>query len=224
MITHPILMSTKMVQAILDGHKTMTRRVITQPKEIVIEGPNMPRIISPIQGLPDHLFNDWQPWLKCPFGKPGHALWVRETAYISPKRWGEQIDSTYLDDDGDYRIVSYVADEPSGRNEAAEEFGIKKTPSIHMPRWASRIDLAVLDVKVERVQDITPADAVKEGCYAYTKYAPRKHEREKPVVLESYTPVERFRKLWDETYPKFDWDLNPWVFAIEFKRIDHNDK
>ena len=114
----------------------------------------------------------------CPFGAPGDRLWVRET-------WACPQTVTY-----------YRADE-----EALLPRGEKWTPSIHMPRWASRIALEVTAVRVERVQDITEKDALAEGT----------------IPLDRSTPREMFAEVWQSIYA--NWPTNPWVWVVEFRRI-----
>lgn len=140
MKTHPILFSTPMVQAILDGRKTMTRRIIKpqQPSSFMYGEKkqndctwyvNFPSIIKPV---------------KCPYGKPGDVLWVRET--FAPAL-------------GDY---AYMADYAKVVLNLPENKGLWK-PSIHMPKAACRIFLKITDIKVERLQDITREECKKEG-------------------------------------------------------------
>jgi hypothetical protein len=87
-------------------------------------------------------------------------------------------------------------------------------PSIHMPRWASRIILEITDIRVERVQDIHPPDLLAEGVYPF-------YEKEGSREIE-YTAKEYFAKLWDSINAKrgYGWDVNPWAWVIEFKKVD----
>lgn len=184
----PILFSGPMVRAILDGRKTMTRRVVKLPPDAVsvtvdpggtIFGPG-PYIKA---GNPDGY--DY-PRIHCPYD-PGDRLWVRETwCCYTPM----------------LRNPRYKAD---GHNDA----GWTWKPSIHMPRWASRITLEVTDVRVERVQEITDDDAKAEGCPTVGWYdGPR--------------PKLWFSHLWDSINAArgYGWDVNPWVWVVSFRRVD----
>ena len=194
----PIIFSGAMVRAILDGKKTQTRRVIK---------PQPPHSITSIKkGTGGFYFfgycgDKWDyslaPWeRRCPYGQSGDRLWVRETAYISPQGFGDIYDCTHSDYDNRGRIVAYCADYPTGRNDAAEDYGVKKTPSIFMPRWASRIMLEITDVRVERLQQIGGTDAWAEGELT----------------------VRQFIELWDSLNAKrgFGWEQNLWVWIIDF--------
>lgn len=131
--------------------------------------------------------------LKCPYGIPGDRLWVRETfADLRGMGFGHK--------------WAYRADTPEGSESDRIRigYGVRWKPSIHMPRWASRITLEITDIRVERVQDITYIDAKAEGV-----------EYEK-----GYTdPREAFATLWNSINAKRDygWAMNPWVWIIEFK-------
>lgn len=164
----PIIFSTEMVRAILDGRKTQTRRVI---KDKYIKSR-----WHDAEG--EHIL------AVCPY-EAGDRLWVRET-------WVPSFHG--LD-------CLYKADEASN-----ELFPVNKwKPSIHMPRWASRINLKITEVRAERINDISTEDCMAEG-------------------LEQRIPYEgfryRFRRLWDSINAKrgYSWESNPWVWVIEFKR------
>ena len=193
----PILFSGPMVRAILDGTKTQTRRVLKQ-KAVTAAG------IRGILGGTGPAFGP------CPYGEPGDRLWVRET-------WG----LAWFDRDGD--VNDWAAPIPHSRpggvgvpfaaDEGASHFddrGFRWRPSIHMPRWASRIALEITDVRVERLQSISTTEAMAEGA------EPR------PVAGGHLSYTHGFRVLWDNINGARDgasWDSNPWVWAITFKRI-----
>ncbi|MBT7080302.1 MAG: hypothetical protein HN929_02355 [Chloroflexi bacterium] len=220
----PIIFNSEMVRAILGGRKTQTRRVIKPqpPVECSIHYflGNESWLNSKDREPYRHSWEAWSGELfrnrpnghlcghhevKSHYGIPGDRLWVRENAQISPKHFGLSHE-THKDDDGDYRIVSYCADYPGGRNEAADDYGIKITPSIHMPRWASRITLEVADIRVERVKNISEDDALQEGLSTGDWLG---------------DPVGTFANLWDSINAKrgFSWESNPWVWVIEFKAV-----
>ena len=221
MTDHPILFSTEMVRAILDSRKTQTRRVIKFPKHCYQPD------LDWIQSVHQDGGGNWVAWSRndpglseftqraypngegflCPYGKPGDFLWVRET-------WGavsRNEDPALLAE----CKIEYRADLPAGCTDypggwpAEDARGYdeapKWRPSIHMPRWASRITLQITRVRVERVQDIQPDDVEAEGFFR--------------DVLN----IERFMALWDSTYAKrgLGWDANPWVWVITFRKVSH---
>jgi hypothetical protein len=181
---HPILFSTPMVKAILEGRKTQTRRII--------KGKGDAGACAKL------LIED------CPYGQAGDRLWVRETfcykidpitAIVSENEfWYKATNPEVIkiDDDGSY---------------AFRKDGWSASPwlpSIHMPRKASRLTLEITSIRVEKLQEITSADALKEGIPASFR-----HE------------ITEFKALWDsingKTYP---WSDNPWVWIIEFERLE----
>jgi len=211
----PILFSTPMVRAILDGRKTQTRRVIKpQPEYSRLIGPTMyaPTVIDrdgfdqPGAEIYGVYSEDGEWGVRCPYGRPGDRLWVKETFC--------------QDDGGGYHYRATEADTIPGLT-------AKWTPSIYMPRAASRLELEVADIRVQRIQEISYEDAVAEGIY---------HEYPKAWA--------QFRDLWDSInakprprqdgsyYVSFPWDAgsevtehrgrpwyvegNPWVWVVEF--------
>jgi hypothetical protein len=195
----PIIFSTPMVQAILEGRKTMTRRVITpQPcKEVK----RFERFIETVDcGFEARFGNDTSVAVcdRKPKYKPGDILWVRET-------WAQ----TWTPDSDDLGFVYKADGKPEwfpywgNANQCKDEVWI---PSIFMPRKAARIFLRVTNIRVERLQDITAHDAIREGM-----------ESEIPF----YT-VDEFKELWNNLNAKrgYSWESNPWVWVIEFERIN----
>jgi hypothetical protein len=182
----PIIFSAPMVRAILAGRKTQTRRVIKNilPAVQRIE-PNGPNSWA--------MFGNNNGWtIECPYGIPGNHLWVRES-------WG-----WITNPDTNEPITIYAADWPN------DDFPVLKRPSIHMPRWASRLTLEITAVRVERLHAIGEDDAQAEGIAERTR-------------LPSHEPMYAmtFAKLWDEINAKrgYPWVSNPFVWVIEFKRI-----
>lgn len=162
----PILFSGPMVRAILEGRKTQTRRVI-KPQPTQFEDPQC--AFGAYGQVKDerHLFF-WESeypeegsirWGLCPYGQPGDRLWVRETAWISPPDFAESDHHWPLDNEGRRRCIGYDATMSDEGRRCARDYGVRKTPSIHMPRWASRITLEVTGVRVERLQEISEEDA-----------------------------------------------------------------
>lgn len=191
----PILFSGLMVQAILEGRKTQTRRVIKpQPTpwrpddvEDVVEWQCKSRG-TVIHSVPSGLI----PF--CPYGEVGDRLWVRET-------FGLPFGLSYG------RKVLYRAD---GCHTPDAMWSWR--PSIHMPRWASRLTLEIIGVRVERIQDISEADVKAEGC-EYLAY--RCADEMRP------NDPSEFSDLWDIINEKrgFGWAANPWVWVVEFRVI-----
>ncbi len=212
----PILFSGPMVRAILDGRKTVTRRPV-KPQYLTQEWSVRPAA-EPRHERHSH---DW--WLpsgtapyaalpNCPYGRPGDRLWVRET-FMDLR--GTGVEHRPNPESPLQRYV-YGADIKPGSSsdEARKDFGLKWKPSIHMPRPACRILLEVTDVRVERLQDITYEQAVAEGVY---RTIPRVWTATDEGGACHKYPEHAFRDLWISTGG--DWDANPWVWCIEFKRI-----
>ena len=181
----PIIFSCEMVRAVLDGRKTMTRRVVVPQPEY--------------GAYPHHdeadgvAFANPGSFHKYRF-LPNDHLWVRETWYCDNPSRAQDILSR---GEGLY----YKATE--------EHPGIfpKWRPSIFMPRWASRITLEITDIRVERLQHISEKDAVKEGLIS--------------DEINQITAAENFENLWDSINgKKYPWASNPWVWVIEFRRIE----
>lgn len=219
----PILFSGAMVRAILEGRKTVTRRIV-KPSWPAIVTEVFPYSNNPWAWMPPKQHNPDAGWDEqvraCPYGKPGDRLWVRES-------WWQAGDwqATYPEDDtgawfGSKRIV-YSADgappnEPNrhypsglrnGAYSAAEPNKIwRHRPSIHMPRWASRILLEITAVRVEPLQHITIGQICREGL-ARSMYE----------FIPVTTAFDAFADLWNSTGG--DWDANPWVWVVEFKRV-----
>lgn len=210
----PILFSAPMVRAILDGRKTQTRRIM-KPSPTGIWGQGIPEgsefffVHANIRG--EHR------WLPCPFGKPGDRLWVRETFvtghdYIA----GELITSDEDGNDLPEKVWYRATDGEFRWFEDDVEMEPKWRPSIHMPRWASRITLEITSVRVERLQDISESDAQAEGVYRHPIAGWLPCAQEGHVHLYADTA---FRHIWQSAYGEDSWVLNPWVWVIEFRRL-----
>lgn len=257
----PILFNEEMVRAILDGRKTMTRRVINpQPHpDVVYFQEHVAGRFKPVWGdhTCDHTRDDNKS-RTCPYGQPGDRLWVRETwgyhsdtsesgGNVGARYWstvsypasGEERHRVYFDD-----FEAMVATSPKQNLKYPEgysdldtfEQGLihddlltawwnrqNKKPSIHIPRAYSRITLEVVDVRVERVQEITEGNAVDEGCAIYPINMDCNVCRDAPGFCSAHqSPRGQFANLWDSINEKrgFGWDVNPWVWCVSFKRID----
>lgn len=208
MSERPILFSAPMVRAILNGTKIQTRRIVKhEPINIVpfIGVDNRPTgefglCLTHHGVISEHV--------RCPYGMPGDRLWVREAWSADYPEVGYQADlgRTYFPQDHAHRTdLLRMYDRQRGR----------WRPSIHMPRWASRILLEISDVRVERLQDISQADALAEGVNVHSDH----HGRPRASI---YSPVQAYRDLWEEINGPESWDANPWVWVIEFRRVDHD--
>jgi len=201
----PILFNAEMVKAILSGRKTQTRRIMKDQPEVI---PPEDECGVPGYWIPCHagktmVRNDMMK-IACPLGMRGDQLWVRET-------WAR------YNIDQDSHDMAYRATKTDDWPE-----GARWRPSIHMPRWASRIDLLITGVRIERLNSISEHDAQAEGATTAVWFA--KHgvpeedwETLTPGPNFPATHINGFATLWDSIYQ--NWDENPWVWVIEFERI-----
>jgi hypothetical protein len=180
-----------MVRAIIAGTKTQTRRVVKPQPHVerrfiedglaITKGDTTTSIHTPLVAS------------LCPYGQPSDRLWVREA-------WGLAFGSPVIPHPD---AVIYRADEGNA------DWDGRWRPSIHMPRWASRITLEIVSVRVERLQDISEADAKAEGT-------------PKPIQISDDDPRtyrDAFGDLWELINGDGSWDANPWVWVVEFKRV-----
>lgn len=197
----PILFSGPMVRALLNGSKSQTRRAVKPQPEVDKHGYLGGEWLSrPLGGLALPELQDIK--IHCPYGQPGDGLWVRET-------WME-CGLTRL---GLMQAAFYAADGQTYCDTTASPPTVRKwKPSIHMPRWASRIALEVTGVRVERLQDISAADALAEGVNVHRDF------HDKPAT-SLYSPVQAYRDLWEQINGAGSWDANPWVWVVEFRRL-----
>jgi hypothetical protein len=188
-----IIFNLEMVRAILDGRKTQTRRVIKPlPRLLRTDYPPDVPVITEHWTIPNRGDGTWV----CPYGQIGDRLWVRETWSVD--------DYIYIEYE-DRDKVYYMADE-----EHPEMFP-RKRPSIHMPKWASRITLEITNVRVERLQEISEEDAVKEG-------AEKMHLDDLGQTWKTYN--RGFQSLWESIHGQGSWSLNQFVWVIEFRRVE----
>ncbi|MBT0725114.1 hypothetical protein HH682_11950 [Rosenbergiella sp. S61] len=201
-----IIFNGEMVRAILSGRKTQTRRIITpQPELTVGSGFSWKGAIFGA-GSDDRETNRNFAHVRCPFGKVGDRLWVRETF-----TFGMCTESTLA-----YRATHKPSDLQEGWYET-----IKWRPSIHMPRWASRITLEITDIRVERLQDISTRDALAEGLHqlpASGRYCLAPGMQYFGEV--SHSSKEVYSWLWESIYGQDSWQSNPFVWVVEFKRVE----
>jgi len=208
----PILMNAPMVRAILAGQKTQTRRTVkwkdvTPGLNLRFTGLNAQRYPKGwVLESDSRSSSEWrcQP-TPCPFGQPGDRLWVRETWMDLTGTGIEHRDLAT----GKRTRYAYGAESPKGSasDEARKDYGLRWRPSIHMPHDACRLVLEITAVRVERLQTISPQDCIAEGIT--TRF----------TVDDGNDDLRiQYRDLWDSTGG--DWDGNPWVWVIEFKRAE----
>lgn len=202
MKARPILLRAHEVRGILDGRQTQVRRIIDS------------RLIGeshwkPVETVFWYHEDDSIPIAKatpyCPFGKPGDRLWVRETLRKYPERngWGYDADKSLL-----------VLTEQSAHEGIAWAHHQERDVcvSIHMPRWASRITLEIVGVRVERLQSISEEDARAEDAEAVNITDPGD-------TAETYSHLVGFRRLWTSIHGPGSWEANPWVWVLSFRRV-----
>lgn len=213
MTERPILFSGAMVRALLAGTKTQTRRVVK---------PEGAHHLFQFRGTTaaagaDEPTGEWG-WcgservvnkhIHCPYGKPGDRLWVRETF----QRFTDDGEVLYKADRAGFEAMNELK-----RNECIEAFW---RPSIHMPRAASRITLEITSVRVERLQDISESDAMAEGTTPITDPCDHVRRTCADVGCSGPQPYRTgFRALWREINGPDSWDANPWVWVVEFRRL-----
>lgn len=218
------LFNTQMSTAIRDGIKTQTRRILDCDHPAVIgfepNGPYFWKGVAKNERVQQQYITTWPFGIKARYGCVGDYLWVKETFYAWGRwetRYSEKkkrdewhfVDLT-ISTGQSYRYSDFPPDKIlSGKTGMV---GWWRRPSIFMPRVASRFLLEITAIRVERLNSISDADAIAEGCtgghgaipgYAYTA-----------------TPVEHYRWLWDSINGKNSWQLNPWVWVVTFKKIE----
>lgn len=231
MTERPILFSGPMVRAILAGQKTQTRRVVKPSPDLIHCG--IPFINGHGQGGP----GTKDRFIRCPYGQPGDRLWVRESCGYR----GSKISTAYpgiqkvdIDYRADGQRIEYErpANDDSGipkqrpcrededyiedyYNGYLTRYWKQWRPSIHMPRWACRIALEIVSVRVERLQDISESDCWAEGI---------ERSKESPAQASSQfsdyaSPRAAYMHLWESINGPESWQANPFVWVVEFKRV-----
>ena len=193
----PILFSAPMVRAIIEGRKTQTRRVVKP-----VGNDDAFVLLDHGTGFWPYRSDDGESSITadgneaphyCPYGQPGDRLWVREAFH--GYHW-DQPRAVYRADGECQRVRTQIESYEVGR----------WTPSIHMPRWASRITLEVVCVRVERLNDISVSEAIAEGYDG--------------SVDDPIDPsVKWYAQLWESINGSGSWAANPWVWVVEFKRV-----
>ncbi|MBG6487125.1 hypothetical protein I5I57_07490 [Pseudomonas aeruginosa] len=201
----PILFNEQMVRAILEGRKTVTRRVMKPQPDFLgsMVDPN-----TPFKTLDAGLHAR----ITCPYGEPGDRLWVREA-------WAAdaQVDAIAPRDLSQGEPIWYPADFSVRQTGCSMISKGRGRPSIHMPRWASRILLEITAVRVERLQDISEEQALAEGV----RGEPCDHARQacSDIGCGGDTAKGAFGFLWEQLNGAGAWQANPWVWVVEFKRV-----
>lgn len=215
-----MIFNGEMVRALLDGRKTQTRRIMKpQPGPCPRGGHWWPsNVFKTMLHVEEEMQNGKGGWGglvgdACPFGDVGDRIWVRET--FCP------VDDTQYGGEKwvDYRATPrYEARHPAGWDSAPNDAeALKWRPSIHMPRWASRILLEITDVRVELLNSISQEDAQAEGL-ELTGWRPTYSDPDSGG--EVMTPYDNFAELWSSIYGDESWQANPWVWVIKFKRVE----
>jgi hypothetical protein len=222
---HPILFSTPMVQAILEGRKTMTRRIINEaPIDFEYDGYGCRvKDSSVLEKLPiiEQRFikaGEKTKWVKCKYGERGDLLWVRESF--------SKIDHPEFK-------IRFKADHLNPKS-------VKWSPSIHMPKSAARIWLQITNIKVERLQNISEKDTINEGIRipvnegkpvfilgndnsALSFLPDGCFANNTPPLTQMQYLFAFFAELWCKINGRESWDANPWVWVVEFKVISTPD-
>jgi len=201
-VSRPILFSAPMVQALLEGRKTQTRRVLKQEPEqcglpigtMCIEGEANNKVT-----VGNVITNQ-----RCPYGKVGDLLWVRENFAFNKEF--DKYKPREVDDD---ESVKYMADGEWIHRSDYYVINLGKTrPNIFMPKWASRITLEITNIRVERLQDVSESDANAESDIT-------------PEIAYAQNGVRagalNYGALWEEINGEGSWDKNPWVWVLEFE-------
>lgn len=249
----PILFNADMVRALLDGRKTQTRRIMkSQPTEgsgLIEVGTFAPIVIDrkgEQQPGPDTFgaFSEDGEWgLKCPYGQPGDQLWVREAHALLPRTAYRASVGTGTIEQVEHPTDGYTA---AVFREGFDRSGAPKwRPSIHMPRWASRITLEIASIRVERLKAISEENAKAEGVRftdfgtftpkgaasldmgeTYHPFKPAQHLGYHVGDVSSPSECHgsargAFAGLWAAINGADSWNANPWVWVVEFKRVEN---
>ncbi|AYO66730.1 morphogenetic protein [Klebsiella pneumoniae] len=209
-----MIFNAEMVQALLDGRKTQTRRPVKFP----VHDKNLGCELAGNELAGELSAGNY---LNSAFGKPGDRIWVRETFQVPLFNY-EQMDE-YLEDSSKFEkpeFCQYAADggHRPEYQDADDNLRHGWRPSIHMPRWASRILLEITGVRVERLNSIHDVDAMREGIQNLTTCS--HSDFGIPGVVNAQHPVRAFQLLWESIYGADSWRANPWVWVIEFKRVE----
>ncbi|QFI16968.1 hypothetical protein FR830_10030 [Klebsiella aerogenes] len=206
-----MIFNAEMVRAILDGRKTQTRR----PVKLPVHDKNLRCELAGNELAGELSAGNY---LNSAFGKPGDRIWVRETfrvhsraTYVATLVYKASVRNSWTEQT--HRVPVSVCNKP-----ATPE---KWTPSLHMPRWASRILLEITNIGVQRIHSISQNDAAREGLMrlpASGRYCI--NQGDQYFGGASHDAREVFSRLWQSIYGEESWNANPWVWVIEFKRVE----
>ncbi|HDT1335783.1 hypothetical protein QM142_19330 [Klebsiella pneumoniae] len=210
-----MIFNAEMVRALLDGRKTQTRRPIKWKQTRFTEiGEREDGSKWPWSEDAEHACDFWHP---CPFGAVGDRIWVREAFRVHSRAT-------------DVATLVYKASERNSWTEQTRRVPVavcnkpatpeKWTPSLHMPRWASRILLEITNVRVERLNAISEEDATAEGVPPAGSLLPDYPGTFLTPKGDFATAKVAFQRLWESIYGEESWKANPWVWVIEFKRVE----
>ncbi|WP_333896673.1 hypothetical protein [Mixta calida] len=216
----PILFSEQRVRALLAGQQTQTRRIMKSqpfgPGQDNHEGCYVVDVTSNyLHGK--KMMSMANLSYQCPYGQPGDRLWVRET-WRGPIVPTAELEA-YERAPANFRQAKYCQYRADSRelgqqhDEESETFGWQT--GIHMPRWASRIDLLITGVRAERIQEISDDDVMAEGVQTDSHFLNHFFTMNHELIA----PKEAYRKAWEKQYGGTSWEVNPWVWVIEFRRV-----
>lgn len=222
MAERPILFSGPMVRAILDGKKSQTRRIVKpQATDIVRATGNVNPVYIEDDGFwyyrdpDDYSAHDTQYRLLKPTWAVGDRLWVKETHFLElPGDLKWDAEGLRVSEWPEYLKTQCVVHYKQGCDLNDPEAWCWKS-SIFMPRWASRIELVVTEVRVERLQDISEGDAIAEGVICTYRTAELVDKGDGPRFVRR--PTAEYEALWDSIYGPGSWDANPYVWVISFE-------
>ncbi|MGA4566962.1 hypothetical protein ACK6TZ_18615 [Enterobacter hormaechei] len=215
-----MIFNSDMVRAILDVRKTQKRRII---KDCTVGRDPISKFIQIGKKFIGCYPEDVPELIRecCPYGVPGDRIWVRET-FQGPLFDFEQMEA-YQEDSSKFKKPEFCVYKADGKPapeffDADDNLHCGWRPSIHMPRWASRITLEITDVRVEQLKSISEEEARSEGV-AQLREGFWKHYQ--PGWTQHQLSARgSFATLWESIYGFGEWDRNPWVWVIEFKRIE----
>lgn len=231
---HPILMSAPMALATLALRKSQTRRVVNPQ-------PTLDYHYTAWETPESYSWTTCDPLnvkypatqrhvVRCPYGQPGDRLWVRESCFHWGRWWKDGFTKSgrqrwRFRKEGPGAVVfdrshAQVADKTTAR----ETCMFWRRPSIHMPRWASRMTLEITEVRVQRLQSLSEVDAIAEGIERLGEFPNitpwRNYAVRQPAGARNFsTPLRSYVSLWEAIHGPGSWEANPWVWAVSFKLL-----
>lgn len=215
----PILFSDQRVRALLSGQQSQTRRIMKS--QLFGPGQDNHEGCYGIDVLNNHLQGNRVMGMEnlsyhCPYGQPGDRLWVRET-WRGPVIEQDQM-AEYQRSPAQFKTAEYCqyrsdTSQFSTAEDEADQFGWQA--GIHMPRWASRINLLVTGIRVEKIQDISDDDVIAEGVQTDSHFLNNFFT----MHSEAVSSKDAYRKQWALQYGGTSWEVNPWVWVIDFERV-----